>query len=446
MANKGGILAAIPAKSTEDKAGKDESEPQFSSIIGEKGSSAKYFKKKKIGRGSYGEAWLVETSSDGTVCVAKVMELPKMSNRDVQYAYSEIKCLSLVKHPNVIRYYEDKEEGDCLLIIMEFADGGDLDRQVKQRAANNFKYFQEHEVLFMFLQLCMALDHIHAKKMLHRDIKGANIFLTSTGVIKLGDFGFSHEYEETVSNAVAGTFCGTPYYLAPELWENKKYGKKADVWSLGVLLYEMLALKRPYTAQNMRGLMDKVLEGKFPPPPSHCRQQMHDLISFILQSDPEQRPTVREIFEQQYVRDGLKMFLDAVERSQKIGAETKKELDHHVKEILESSPSKKVTKDATHEGPVKKLGGTFGRSWKDRYLYLRNGELVICERKEDLKSGKALLVEQIKSVCRITASSAQKENVFALNITGLKATWLQAPSQEDMETWLEKIQMAMSIF
>ena len=91
---------------------------------------------------------------------------------------------------------------------------------------------------------------------------------------------------------------------------------------------------------------------------------MHDLISFILQSDPDQRPTVREIFEQQYVRDGLKMFLDAVDRSQKIGGETKKELDHHVKEILESSPSKKVSKDATHEGPVKKLGGTFGRSWK----------------------------------------------------------------------------------
>ena len=73
------------------------------------------------------------------------------------------------------------------------------------------------QILFMFLQLCMALDHIHGKKMLHRDIKGANIFLTSTGVIKLGDFGFSHEYEETVSNAVAGTFCGTPYYLAPEV-------------------------------------------------------------------------------------------------------------------------------------------------------------------------------------------------------------------------------------
>eukprot|EP00754_Rhynchopus_humris_P029342 Rhum_TRINITY_DN15211_c10_g1::Rhum_TRINITY_DN15211_c10_g1_i2::g.144968::m.144968/K08857/NEK1_4_5; NIMA (never in mitosis gene a)-related kinase 1/4/5 len=443
--SKGGILSAIPAKSTEDKAGKDEEQAQFASILGDKGSGAKYEKRKKIGSGSYGEAWLVENPSTGTV-VAKVMSLSKMSNRDISYAYSEIKCLSLVKHPNVIRYYEDKEEGDSLLIIMEYADGGDLDRQVKQRSKNNFQYFQEHEILFMFVQLCMALDHIHGKKMLHRDIKGANIFLTSTGVIKLGDFGFSHEYEETVSNAVAGTFCGTPYYLAPELWENKKYGKKADVWSLGVLLYEMCALKRPYTAQNMKGLMDKVLKGEFAPPPSYCRQAMHDLIAFILQADPEKRPTVREIFEQQYVREGLKVFLEAVDRSSKISSETKKELEMHVGEILHAQPVKPC-KDATCEGPVKKLGGALGRAWKDRYLYLRNGELVICERKEEgHQSGKALPVEQIKSVCRITASSAQKENVFALNITGLKATWLQAPSQDDMERWLEKIQLAMNMY
>eukprot|EP01063_Lacrimia_lanifica_P020178 TRINITY_DN27511_c0_g1_i1.p1 TRINITY_DN27511_c0_g1~~TRINITY_DN27511_c0_g1_i1.p1 ORF type:complete len:450 (+),score=221.41 TRINITY_DN27511_c0_g1_i1:52-1401(+) len=448
MSNKG-ILAAIPAKSTEDK-GKDEGmEGQFGTIIGDRGSTSKYYKTKKIGRGSYGEAWLVEHNESGAVCVAKVMELPKMSNRDIQYAYSEIKCLSLIKHPNVIRYYEDKEEGDCLLIIMEFADGGDLDRQIKQRVANNYNYFQEYEVLFMFLQLCMALDHIHGKKMLHRDIKGANIFLTSTGVIKLGDFGFSHEYEETVSNAVADTFCGTPYYLAPELWENKKYGKKADLWSLGVLLYEMLTLKRPYVAQNMRGLMDKVLESKFPPLPPHCKEEMNSLVSFILQADPDVRPSLREIFEVPYVREGLRMFLEAVDKSPKISSDIKKELDFHVKDILEntgaSGTGKVDPKEVTYEGPIKKLSGTFGRSWKDRYLYLRQGALVICEKKEDQKSGKPLLVEQIKSICRITPSSAQKENVFALNITGLKATWLQAPSQEEMETWLEKIQLAMGV-
>lgn len=442
----GGLVSAIPEKSTEVKSG-EQGGVEYT-LLGEKGSGAKYIKKKKIGRGSYGEAWLCEPASGGPVCVVKIMDLPKMSNRDIQYAYSEIKCLSLVKHPNIIRYYEDREEGDSLLIAMEFADGGDLDRQIKQRAANGSHYFQEHEVLFMFLQICMALDHIHTKKMLHRDIKGANIFLTSTGVIKLGDFGFSHEYEETVSNAVAGTFCGTPYYLAPELWENKKYSKKADVWSVGVLLYEMLALKRPYTAQNMRGLMEKVLEGKFPPPPPHYSQDMRELVAFILDRDPDKRPAVRDILQHPYMKEGMKLFLEAVDKSPKINAETKAELQQNVDKLAADTPKPKTESKATvsYEGPVRKLGGPFGRSWKERYLYLRNGELIICEKKEDLKSGKPLKVEQIKSVCPIGSQSAQKEHVFGLNINGSKATWLQAQSQEEMESWIENIQIAMGVF
>eukprot|EP01062_Namystynia_karyoxenos_P053208 TRINITY_DN42_c0_g1_i2.p1 TRINITY_DN42_c0_g1~~TRINITY_DN42_c0_g1_i2.p1 ORF type:complete len:493 (+),score=209.44 TRINITY_DN42_c0_g1_i2:128-1480(+) len=450
MAKAGGLVSAIPEKSTEVKSGGDQG-PEYT-LLGDKGSGAKYIKKKKIGRGSYGEAWLCEPAAGGPVCVVKIMDLPKMSNRDIQYAYSEIKCLSLVKHPNIIRYYEDKEEGDSLLIAMEFADGGDLDRQIKQRAANGSHYFQEHEVLFMFLQICMALDHIHSKKMLHRDIKGANIFLTSTGVIKLGDFGFSHEYEETVSNAVAGTFCGTPYYLAPELWENKKYSKKADVWSVGVLLYEMLALKRPYTAQNMRGLMEKVLEGKFPPPPPHYSQDMQKLVAFILERDPDKRPAVRDILLYQYMRDGTKLFLEAVEKSPKITAETKRELQENVDKLASEAPKKALEgtggtrTSVSYEGPVRKLGGPFGRSWKERYLYLRNGELIICEKKEDLKSGKPLKVDQIKSVCPIGAQSAQKEHVFGLNINGSKATWLQATSAEEMDAWIENIQIAMGVF
>eukprot|EP00662_Eupelagonemidae_sp_cell21_P045889 gene45889-2963_t len=138
MANKG-LMSAIPEKSTEVKAAGQE-DSKWTNLLGEKGSGAKYIKKKKIGKGSYGEAWLCEPSDGGPVCVTKIMALPKMSNRDIQYAYSEIKCLSLVKHPNIIRYYEDKEDGDDLLITMEFADGGDLDRQIKQRAANGSHY------------------------------------------------------------------------------------------------------------------------------------------------------------------------------------------------------------------------------------------------------------------------------------------------------------------
>eukprot|EP00656_Telonema_subtile_P055799 TRINITY_DN8750_c0_g1_i1.p1 TRINITY_DN8750_c0_g1~~TRINITY_DN8750_c0_g1_i1.p1 ORF type:complete len:198 (+),score=43.18 TRINITY_DN8750_c0_g1_i1:37-630(+) len=171
-------------------------------------------------------------------------------------AASDVYKRQVCSHPNVIKYEEDHEENDQLLIVMEFADSGDLDRQLKARAADNYRYFQEHEALFLFLQICLSLDHIHRHKMLHRDIKGANVLLTSTGLIKLGDFGFSHQYDDTVSGVVANTFCGTPYYLAPELWSQSPYSKKADVWSLGVILYELMSLKKPFSGNGMRELID----------------------------------------------------------------------------------------------------------------------------------------------------------------------------------------------
>ena len=86
------------------------------------------------------------------------------------------------------------------------------------RQAGN-KYFKEHEVLFILVQLCLALQHIHSKKMMHRDLKTANVLLTSSGIVKIGDFGFSRQYEDSLSKDVGTTFCGTPYYLSPELWK-----------------------------------------------------------------------------------------------------------------------------------------------------------------------------------------------------------------------------------
>ncbi|KAH9600922.1 Protein kinase domain [Trypanosoma melophagium] len=255
---------------------------------------------------------------------------------------------------------------------MEFADSGDLDRQIKSRATDGFRYFQEHEAFFLFLQLTLALDHIHSHKMLHRDIKGANILLTSTGLIKLGDFGFSHQYDDTVSGVVANTFCGTPYYLAPELWNNQRYSKKADIWSLGVLLYEIMALKRPFTATNMKGLMAKVLAGDFSPLPEKYSVGFRNLVRAILVVDPNQRPGVREIFHIPYVRDGLKVFMQTVKKNVRIAGPVKDALITHVTDILsaESPPEPsgslvgQINYEVTFRGYVKKLGGGNGRQTK----------------------------------------------------------------------------------
>ena len=427
-------------------------------LLGQKGTTTEcvYYKRKLIGTGSYGEAWLVEKVSDQAILVCKIMDLGKMSARDKQYAYSEIKCLAHCNHANIIKYVEDREENDQLLIVMEFADSGDLDRQIKTRAADNFRYFHEHEALFLFVQLCLSMDHIHRHKMLHRDIKGANIMLSSTGLIKLGDFGFSHQYDDTVSGVVANTFCGTPYYLAPELWNNQRYSKKADVWSLGVLLYEILALKRPFTATNMKSLMNKVLSGDYPPLPEKYSQELRDVIKFLLVTDANERPSIAEVFDLPYMQQGLKLFMETVRKNTRIADSAKESLQAHVDMLLDGNHGGKETgtrtknvgsinKDINMEGTVRKLGGVNAKSWKDRYLLLQRGHLIICEKKGDESNGKALSLEQVQSVCPVAQSSAKREFVFALNTIGGKSMWLQALSQDEMEQWIHAIQQALGV-
>lgn len=427
----------------------------FSNILGAPGTEGefKYTRKKLIGSGSYGEAWLVERISDQQIFVAKTMDLGKMSSRDKKYAYSEIKCLANCEHPNIIKYIEDDEQDDHLLIVMEFADSGDLDRQIKSRGSDNFKYFQEHEALFLFIQLCLSLDHIHARKMLHRDIKGANVLLTSTGLIKLGDFGFSHQYDDTVSGVVANTFLGTPYYLAPELWNNQRYSKKADVWSLGVLLYEIMALKRPFASTNMKGLMAKVLAGDYEPLPSHYSTDFRDVVRHILVCDANERPSVTDIFRFPYIREGLKVFMHTVKKNGRISEEIKAQLIEHVTAILSNEDAEEpssgavgqINADISFKGYVRMLkGGDLTKSWKKRYLQIQKGHLIMSGTETDTE-GKALKLEQVQSACPVPVGTAKREFVFALNTIGGKSMWFETDSRENMSEWIHAIQRSLGI-
>lgn len=426
-------------------------ETAVSSLVGEKGSTAKYHKRKLIGQGSYGQALLVERAVDNAIYVAKIMDLGKMSARDKQYAYSEIKCLAACDHPNIIQYVEDTEDDTSLTIVMEFADAGDLDRQIKSRNADNKRYFQEHEALFLFLQIALALHHIHGHKMLHRDIKGANILLNSAGLVKLGDFGFSHQYNDTVSGGVASTFLGTPYYLAPELWNNQRYSKKADVWSLGILLYEILGLCRPFTAGNMKGLMQKVMAGEYAPLPDRFSQEFKDVVRAMLTVDANRRPTIEEVFRIPYVKNGLATLKETVDRNAKIPAHSKEALKKHIEDILNApapttaGPVGQINLQTTFEGIVFKLGAGNQPTWKERYLLLQKGHLILCDKKGDEKNGKALSLEQIQSVCPVPSANAKRENVFSLNTHGGKSMWLQSPSKQEMEGWLDSIHKALGI-
>lgn len=105
------------------------------------------------------------------------------------------------------------------------------------------------------------MKHVHDRKILHRDIKGQNIFLTKNNTIKLGDFGIARVLNKTQDKA--RTVVGTPYYLSPEIIENKPYSFKSDVWSMGVLLYEMCALTPPFNANSLQFLALKIVKGSY---------------------------------------------------------------------------------------------------------------------------------------------------------------------------------------
>ncbi|KEG06396.1 putative serine/threonine-protein kinase a, putative,protein kinase [Trypanosoma grayi] len=399
----------------------------------------KYVKKKLLGQGSFGSAWRVEETETGGIYAAKVMDTNSMSAKDRGFVTNEVKCLSRCSNANIIRHRISYERGGMLLIIMEYADGGDLYKQIKARQ-QSMRYFKEHEVLFIFLQLCLALDHIHMNKMMHRDLKTANVLLTTTGLVKLGDFGFSRQYEDSLSNPVGSTFCGTPYYLSPELWRRAPYSKKSEMWALGVVLYEVMALKRPFGGRNMDELIDNILHARRQPLPSMYSEELRNVCDQLLSLDPKYRPSLRQLFQQAFIRTGLETLRRSVESHNRIPAQVHEEIARNVDEVLNSDiQDYESSRVVPRQGMVKRH--TSDRGWQNCELSLNEEAVTI----RDVETGNVEKVElgALTSVCPIDSAIANEKYVFAMkNQTG-KVFWFKESSETSYEEWLVALQNAM---
>ena len=185
---------------------------------------------------------------------------------------------------------------------MDFADGGDLYTKIAQSKKLG-KLFEEEQVIDWFLQICLALKHIHSRRILHRDLKTQNIFLTSKGEVKIGDFGIARILQHTYD--LVHTAIGTPYYLSPEICQEKPYNQKSDIWSLGCILYEMLTLRHAFDANSMKGLVLKILKGSYPAIPSNYSEDVKALVSDLLTKDPSKRPSIRQILEKPFLKSRI---------------------------------------------------------------------------------------------------------------------------------------------
>lgn len=265
---------------------------------------------KQIGKGSYGEVTLARHKRDKKQYVLKKINLKKASKRERSSAEQEAKLLSKLKHPNIVSYKDSFEKEGTLFIAMQYCEGGDLYTKLKE---NKGQALDERQVVEWFVQIAMALQYMHERNILHRDLKTQNIFLTKSKIIKVGDLGIARVLDS--SSDMATTLIGTPYYMSPELFSNKPYNHKSDVWALGCCVYEMATLKHAFNAKDMNSLVYKILRGKMPPMPKQYTPELLQIIKNMLHQDPEKRPTVNRILRDSYIKKNISIFLEETKKS-----------------------------------------------------------------------------------------------------------------------------------
>ncbi|XP_039626400.1 serine/threonine-protein kinase Nek4 isoform X3 [Polypterus senegalus] len=260
-----------------------------------------------VGKGSYGEVQLVKHRIEGKQYVVKKLNLQTSSRKERKAAEQEAQLLSQLRHPNIVTYRESWEGDDGqLYIVMGFCEGGDLYHRLKEQKGH---LLAESQVVEWFVQIAMALQYLHEKHILHRDLKTQNIFLTKTNIIKVGDLGIARVLEN--QNDMANTLIGTPYYMSPELFSNKPYNYKSDVWALGCCAYEIATLKHAFNAKDMNSLVYRIVEGKLPQMPKDYNPQLGEIIRSMLNKKPEDRPDVKQILRQPYIKGQIAVFLEA---------------------------------------------------------------------------------------------------------------------------------------
>ena len=254
----------------------------------------------ELGRGQSGRAILLRSNESDELVVCKQVHIADTPVADMA---REVAVLSsLESHPHVIEYHSCFQMSELFCIITEFAAGGNLRHAIGINAQQGV-HFAEDMVRRWTVQLASAIHHLHqVTRVLHRDVKPSNIFLTALGEIKLGDFGLARKLISDDDRAT--TVCGTPYYISPEQVNGQNYGMEVDVWAFGCVLYEMLCLQRPFghRSSGLAELAGTIARGEIATLPLEQAPYSADLKALpttcaLLHADPKRRTSLPRLLE-----------------------------------------------------------------------------------------------------------------------------------------------------
>eukprot|EP00111_Clytia_hemisphaerica_P001839 TCONS_00005156-protein len=251
---------------------------------------------KTIGKGMFAVVKMAEHHQAKAKVAIKMIDKSQLDEENLAKIRREVHVMKLVKHSSIIRLYEVMETERYIYLAMEYASSGEIFELLKKEGRRN-----ETQARHMFRQIISAMEYLHQKRIVHRDLKAENLLLDENNRVKLADFGFSNIFDV---GSKLKTFCGSPPYAAPELFEGKEYyGPAADIWSLGVVLYVLVCGALPFDGETLPDLKRRVLNGRFRIP-YFMSSDCENLIRHMLVVDVNKRYTINQIKRDRWIIQG----------------------------------------------------------------------------------------------------------------------------------------------
>ncbi|KAH6798410.1 Protein kinase superfamily protein [Perilla frutescens var. frutescens] len=255
---------------------------------------------KQIGAGSFSTVWHARHRVHGTEVAIKEIATARLNPKLQESLKSEIFILKRINHPNIIRLHDMIEEPGKIYIVLEYCKGGDLSMYIQQRQGKVSEATAKH---FM-QQLAEGLKVLRENNLIHRDLKPQNLLLSindDNSTLKIADFGFARSLQP---RGLAETLCGSPLYMAPEIMQLQKYDAKADLWSVGAILFQLVTGRTPFTGSNQIQLLQNIIKStelQFPPEARDLNPHCLDLCRKLLRRNPVERLTFEEFFNHPYL-------------------------------------------------------------------------------------------------------------------------------------------------